>query len=380
MADEAASIRSEITQTSSSWEAKISGVTGSDGKVTAASIAVAINSAGEGVATINADKIYLLGTTIANTVTAQYIANKMASIATLNVNTITAGAINVKVNNQTTSPVATQTYVNGCIWDLQFITSGNTYTLQKKALGTSGWTDVGSFSRAVASWTMGWSSGKFTVKANPQNQSCNTQLVQGSTSWSGNIATVVIQAIDSNSPNVQYNTGRSIAVDASARYTAGHTAGYNSGYDTGAATAKVSGSNNITSNGTYVYKGIYVDRTTANDTESGNNLTVTVAVPSSEPTLSDLGIYDYNYQSWSGNQYITSGWSLWAGYRKNGVWQWGPELKVFPDYTGWVSGLTRFYGVNSSGGQAETVRMRYFNEYRQAWEDISTAHKWYYKD
>ena len=100
--------------------------------------------------------------------------------------------------------------------------TGNVYTLQYKKFSDSTWQDGGTFSRAVSSWAMGWSGGKFTVKANPQNQSVNTQIVQGTTSWDGNTASINVDGIDSDNPNYQYYTGRSIVVDASGRYRAGY--------------------------------------------------------------------------------------------------------------------------------------------------------------
>ena len=94
----------------------------------------------------------------------------------------------------------------------------NTYKLQKKTATSSSWTDAGSFSRAVTSWTLGWSGGKFTAKANPQDQSCFTTISQGTTTWDGNTATVPILANDSDNPGYSYGTGRDVLVDASSIY------------------------------------------------------------------------------------------------------------------------------------------------------------------
>ena len=67
-----------------------------------------------------------------------------------------------------------------------------------------------------------------------------------------------------------------------------YTSGYNAGYDVGGGTAKVSGSNSISSNGTYTFKGVYEDQS-GDDQETGHNLTVTVAVPIPDTTAT------YNY-------------------------------------------------------------------------------------
>lgn len=103
---------------------------------------------------------------------------------------------------------------------------------------------------------------------------------------------------------------------------------------------------------------------------------------SGSATITDLGIYDSNYQAWSGEQYITSAWNLWSGYKNNGVWQWGAMLTVKPNYSGYTYGVTQFKGVDSSGSAKEQVRMRYFNEQRGEWMDCdgSNLHKWYWKD
>ena len=199
---------------------------GSDGQVTAASICLAINNGGSS-ATINADKIYLLGQTIANTITANYIDSKISTLATLHAKDISANSITAGVNLYL--PNGLSVYTQG-LWTISLSQEGNTYTLKQTTLnGTE--STVGTFSRAVTSWTMGWSGGTFSAKANPQNQSCSTQIVQGSVSWDGNNATVPIEGIDSDNPGYQYFTGRNVLVDASGRYSAGRLSGWEDCYD-----------------------------------------------------------------------------------------------------------------------------------------------------
>lgn len=216
-------LNSRITQTASNWESKISGVTGSDGKVTAASIAVAINSAGEGVATINASKIYLLGDTIANTITSDYISSKIADLSVLNVAAISATG-NITTSNGVV--MAPYIYLGGsgnarslanAITALQITRDGDTYTLKKQDFDDAAWVDVGTFSRATT-LTGTWSSGKFTVNASPQGESFWTDLVQGPVSWEGTAGTIPINAIDKDSGGTAYFTGRNVAVDASSIY------------------------------------------------------------------------------------------------------------------------------------------------------------------
>lgn len=186
---------------------------GSNGEVTAASICLAINREGSS-ATINADKIYLLGQTIANTITADYITTKLASA-----NMVTAQALLVQGvitcrdgiscvaiyanNNNITNPLMNASVAN------------NTLTLTK-ADGT----EI-TFSKA-ATLSGAWSGGTFTVSAT--GATLSTQIVQGTTSWNGDTATVPVEAIDSDNPGYQYATGRNISVNASSRYDAGWNA------------------------------------------------------------------------------------------------------------------------------------------------------------
>ena len=221
--------------------------------VKAASIVTAINDS-ESSIRLDADKVYIgnqKSTTVINgklnasDVTAEYLSAKIATIPTL---TGIAASFSGNVTSAS-GGLFRQVYVgSGTSWtnisdglkEVQVSgPSGNTYTLQYKKFSDSSWQDAGNFSRAVASWTMGWSSGKFTAKANPQNQSCSTTLVQGTPSWDGNVVTIPVEAVDSDNPNYQYATGRSVVANAAARYNAGYVAGWN------AARAKISRNGNV---------------------------------------------------------------------------------------------------------------------------------------
>lgn len=203
---------------------------GSDGQVTAASICLAINSGGSS-ATINADKIYLLGQTIANTITADYIDGKIATLSTMHGisasfsgNVSASGAVmgsGVYIGSGTSF----QSVAEG-IKLIQVVPDGNNYKLQYQKFNSDGWVDASTFSRATT-LSGAWSGGKFTVNASPQGKSFSTTIVQGTATWNGNSATVPIEAIDSDNPGYQYATGRSILVDASGRYNAGYDAGWN---------------------------------------------------------------------------------------------------------------------------------------------------------
>lgn len=159
---------------------------GKDGKVTAASICLAINNGGS-TATINADKIYLLGQTIANTISADYISSKIASLATVDMKGATVYG-NLYIRNGGGS----SQNVSGAIWDLWLDQSGDTYTLKRKRIQDSAWVDVGSFSRAT-SLSGSWSSGVLTVTASPQGNTYSDAVQGGSESWANGICTIPIQ-------------------------------------------------------------------------------------------------------------------------------------------------------------------------------------------
>ncbi len=232
VSDEAASIRSQIVQTASSIRMEVSGVADSTGHVTAASIALAINNAGEGVATINASKIYLLGQTIANQITADYIATKIATLSSLTVSSIactgTIGANELQVGTLKFRSSSGAGYSFSDLKDL-FVTSvevsgpvNNVYTLKyytaNNAQGTSG----GTFSRAVSSFTGTWSGNHYQVTVSPQNQTGgDTYLFSEADEWTEDHKKTVHVYYFSGSEHVDVLTA---VVNAGSIYSAGEPA------------------------------------------------------------------------------------------------------------------------------------------------------------
>ena len=100
--------------------------------------------------------------------------------------------------------------VGSGVRDLQLTLNMNTYKLQKKTYDSNAWVNVGSFSRAVASWNLRWGGGRFTATANPQGQNCWTELVPGTPSWSGTTVTIPINAVHSLSQQTPVYTGKSV--------------------------------------------------------------------------------------------------------------------------------------------------------------------------
>lgn len=185
--------------------------------IKAGEICMAINESGQSEATIEASKIHLLGQTIAQQISAEYISAKMAAIPTLNVNNVIAKSVKIPVGSSgVPSNVATETYVSGCPYDLRITQSGDTYKLQWKRLGGSAsWSDVGSFSRATSLGGV-WSSGVLTVTATPQGNTLTAglfDLTNSDVSWNGTTGTVKVNA-NLNGGETKYDTGKRLTVHA----------------------------------------------------------------------------------------------------------------------------------------------------------------------
>ena len=233
VADEASSIRSQIVQTASSIRMEVSGVADSTGHVTAASIALAINDAGQGVATINANKIYLLGQTIADQITADYIATKIATLSSLTVSSIacsgTIGANELQVGTLKFRSSSGSGYSFSDLKDL-FVTSvevsgpvNNVYTLKYYTANNTTGTSGGTFSRAVSSFTGTWSGNHYQVTVSPQNQTGgDTYLFTSADDWTDEHKKTVHVYYFSGGNPVDVLTP---VIDAGSVYTEGFEAG-----------------------------------------------------------------------------------------------------------------------------------------------------------
>ena len=134
-----------------------------DGNVTGLTVSRLIN--GDSSATINASKIYLLGETIANTITADYINGKIATIPTLSGISASFSGNVTAVGGVTGSGIyytggsGTQS-LHSAVKLLQITgpDSNNMYTLQCQKFNGSGWENVGSFERGDtdAAYNQGW--------------------------------------------------------------------------------------------------------------------------------------------------------------------------------------------------------------------------------
>lgn len=188
---------------------------GSDGHVTAASICLAINSAGSS-ATIRADKIYLLGETIANTITADYIKTKIASLSAVIAKALAVTGAIACSGRVSGSEVAGADVLIGSqsLKDaiVSAIVSGNTLTL-KDVNGNSV-----SFNRAVSSWGVGGGSGKVNVTAYPMNQTKSVNIsIDGTTNIYSNGSytyTVDYENLDGDDVSTGYTKTVNVSVSS----------------------------------------------------------------------------------------------------------------------------------------------------------------------
>ena len=267
---------------------------GADGTVTAASICLAVNRAGSS-ATINADKIYLLGQTIANQITADYISSKIATLSVLRVASLTSTGNIYTSNGYVMAPylylgsAGNATNVANAIMALKVVQSGNDYKIQKMDFDDGDWVDVpGTFSRATT-LSGAWSSGVFTVSASPQGDTKLTSLTVGG-HW-GNSADQedtkhyygeIKATIDSGA--TLYDTGKTFEIDASSIYSAGQTStSLATTYDSSAGKYKVYIVNHAT-------ESMYVTYTNSQDASDGGR-TITVKLGST--TVKSDSFNDY---------------------------------------------------------------------------------------
>lgn len=122
---------------------------GSNAKIKSAEIVAAINESGSSV-TINANKIYLLAETIANTITADYISTQLASLALINAQAIAVtGGISCGGNITCAGQLGGNTvYQNGSrmnVIDASVSNDGKTLTLTRASGGNVNFTSGGTF-------------------------------------------------------------------------------------------------------------------------------------------------------------------------------------------------------------------------------------------
>ena len=146
--------------------------------IKAGEICLAINDSEEAEAVINASKIYLLGETIADTITANYINAKISTLATLNARDITCNSITAGVNIY--GPNGLSLYTNG-VWTITLTDNGDdTYTLAGTKLNGDAFT-IGTFSRAAGS--LSWSYGSMSQSSRDPGSAAKSYTISAGYDW-----------------------------------------------------------------------------------------------------------------------------------------------------------------------------------------------------
>jgi hypothetical protein len=268
---------------------------GADGSVTAASIVLAINSAGESEAHIDANKVYIgnsKSTTVINgkcslsDVTANYIGSQLASLAQVSMQEaaiLTAGVTTLRASNMyftsQESGHSVYTSVKNAYCNMQLVQDGEIYTLQYKRFSDSEWQDIGSFERAASTSTTlsgSWSGNTYTVTAIPQGNVITTSahLAIEVGGYSVNPNTKINAKIYKDNPSVPGNqialTEMTLAEDTSGKKVTLSTAAGVKGEISTQATYSA-GVNSVTVSGSW-------DGTTYTATTSGGRTASTTVI------------------------------------------------------------------------------------------------------
>ena len=211
--------------------------------IDAAAIALAINSStGETTALIHADHIYLLGETIANTITADYIAAKIATIPTLS-----GIAASFSGNVSCSALIADDgIYVGGrdASNPVRYVQltgpDNNVYTLRVTQL--DGTYANYNFSRAIASASWEWSGSALKVTLSPQGQAFTSNLRVDNWSGTGNVSYNSSNKRVSQNIQILDNTGDTIiTLSVSINATQAYNAGWNDCRDAASGVTALTG-------------------------------------------------------------------------------------------------------------------------------------------
>ena len=204
---------------------------GRNGEVTAASIVLAINANGSG-AYINADHVYISGTTRINDVFSVNSGSIVVSAPMIvNGNLSVLGSGHEVIANQVRlfgapSIVLSSDAMAKAIREAKVEGTGSEMTLTLIAFDGS---EVNFTKAAATSLTESWSSGRITVTAQPGGLTLYRVLVAGTTTWDGNTASVPINAYWGDHGQYSESTGYTVRVNAQARYNAGYDSAHLSG-------------------------------------------------------------------------------------------------------------------------------------------------------
>ena len=258
---------------------------GSNGEVTAASIVLAINGAGESEAHIDANKVYI-GNTKSTTVIDGKLTTTNLSSAISSLDYVTTQSLSARRFSLYDNPAESSTSVNVASTALRtasLVLSGNTYYLHLYAIdGTecvSTQNNAMSFSRAT---TLGgtWSGGTLTVNATPQGNRMTFALYDATgqdVTWTGRTGEITVYSnVDGGETKI--DTGKKLTVTAPIQSQT-----YNHSWSGGTLTVTGAPSGSTTTAALY-------DLTSADVTWSGRTGTIAVyANKNGDETKTDTG-------------------------------------------------------------------------------------------
>lgn len=176
--------------------------------------------------------------------------------------------------------------------------------------------------------TGAWSNGTITASAGNQSwYSTIKTLAASEVSWNGNTASFPVKAYN-NGAEVAVNTGKTLSLDASSRYTAGQQSKYVNNHTVGAV-----GAPSQSGGSWYSYATVTSDYSTGGSYATSEQIDVTAAynagAAAGESLVTDISIWDGNNQM-SGSITVTSQIVAKAWCKYNGTWKEGASVTLNP--------------------------------------------------
>lgn len=219
-------------------------------KDAAAEIVARINEDNEGEIKLDAQHVYIgndKSTTVINgklnasDVTSDYLAGKIADIANLQVQNLTAGWLGIKSGVGGLGTVDARTLIRAVQIDGP---TNNSYKLQYMRVSNSEWQDAGTFSRSISSASWSWAGGAPRVTLSPQGQTftgpaINGIIFTGAKTWATNKKSFTqdFYCYDEKSNNVYTEN---LTINTTDSYNAGYSNGSPSSGTAGGRTSGVS--------------------------------------------------------------------------------------------------------------------------------------------
>ena len=189
--------------------------------VNPASIVAAVNN-GESSLVFNADHLDLRGLVTMTDMHAEYGTGDQMSVNDIDCDGLTAENVDAAIVTANYFYNSDEEDLNDAIKTVRIVPEGSIYKLQYNTFSNDEWQDAGNFNRATT-LSRSWSGGEITVTASPQGNTLRCAIfdvVSGDITWNGNVASFPLYAnLDGN--ETKYPTGKTLRIDATARYNAG---------------------------------------------------------------------------------------------------------------------------------------------------------------